>query len=157
MKKIAVVSIFIVCTFFSSAQEATLSSGGNASGANGSASYSIGQTIYTTHTGTNGSSAQGVQHPYEIYVTTGIEFTEIDLSFTAYPNPATNTLNLSIENTTLDKLSYQLITSSGELVYDNTITSTLTSIDIAGLPNAIYFIRVMRDTKLIKTFKVIKH
>lgn len=157
MKKIAVVSIFIVCTFFSSAQEATLSSGGNASGANGSASYSIGQTIYTTHTGTNGSSAQGVQHPYEIYVTTGIEFTEIDLSFRAYPNPASNTLNLSIENSTLDKLSYQLITSSGELVYDNTITSTLTSIDITSLPNAIYFIRVMRDTQLIKTFKVIKH
>jgi hypothetical protein len=53
------------------AQEAIPAGGGNASGSGGSASYSVGQVVYTTNTGTNGSAAQGVQQPYEISVVSG--------------------------------------------------------------------------------------
>ncbi|MGD0341661.1 MAG: hypothetical protein ABSA76_08155, partial [Bacteroidales bacterium] len=54
------------------AQSTITTSGGNASGSGGSASYTIGQVVYSTITGTNGSSAQGVQQPYEISIITGI-------------------------------------------------------------------------------------
>ncbi len=50
------------------AQTSVNATGGNASGSGGSASYSVGQVVYTTHTGTNGSVAQGVQQPFEISV-----------------------------------------------------------------------------------------
>ncbi len=46
------------------AQEATLASGGNATGSGGSVSYSVGQVVYTTNIGTTGSVAQGVQQAY---------------------------------------------------------------------------------------------
>jgi hypothetical protein len=39
--------------------------GGEATGSGGSVSYSVGQVVYTTNTGINGSVAQGVQQPYE--------------------------------------------------------------------------------------------
>ena len=55
------------------AQEAIPATGGEASGSGGSASYTVGQVVYTTNVGTNGNSvAEGVQQPYEISVVTGI-------------------------------------------------------------------------------------
>jgi len=49
------------------AQEATTTAGGEASGSGGYASYTVGQVVYTTKTGTNGNSViEGVQQPYEI-------------------------------------------------------------------------------------------
>ena len=50
------------------AQESINTTGGNATGDGGSASYSIGQMVYTTTTGDDGSVAQGVQQAFEIYV-----------------------------------------------------------------------------------------
>ena len=60
------------------AQESVNSSGGEATGTGGTASYSVGQVVYTTATGTNGSVAQGVQQPYEISTTVGINETSIN-------------------------------------------------------------------------------
>lgn len=42
------------------AQESVNTTGGNASGSGGSASYSVGQVVYTSNTETSGSVAQGV-------------------------------------------------------------------------------------------------
>ena len=81
------------------AQTSGNATGGNASGSGGSVSYSVGQVVYTTNIGTNGSVAQGVQQPYEISVVTAIEQTKtINLLVTAYPNPATDYLTLNISN-----------------------------------------------------------
>ena len=54
------------------AQQSPTATGGEATGTGGTASYSVGQVVYTTNTGTNGSMAQGVQQPYEISTTVGI-------------------------------------------------------------------------------------
>ena len=71
------------------AQQANPAAGGDATGSGGSVAYSVGQIVYTTHTGTTGSVAQGVQQPYEISVVLGIENSLIDLDINAYPNPTT--------------------------------------------------------------------
>ena len=55
------------------AQEAIPATGGNASGSEGTVSWSSGQAIYATKAGTNGSMAEGVQQPYEISILVGIE------------------------------------------------------------------------------------
>ena len=52
---------------FAQAQESANSSGGDATGSGGTIAYSIGQVVYTTNTGSNGSVAKGVQHAYEIF------------------------------------------------------------------------------------------
>ncbi|RLD56213.1 MAG: T9SS C-terminal target domain-containing protein, partial [Bacteroidetes bacterium] len=67
------------------AQEVIPATGGEASGSGGSASYTVGQVVYTTNTGTNGNSvSQGVQQPYEISVVTGIaEAKDINLEVSA--------------------------------------------------------------------------
>ena len=55
------------------AQNTIPASGGNATGTGGSVSYTVGQIVYTKSAGSNGSSAQGVQQPYEISVPTALE------------------------------------------------------------------------------------
>lgn len=140
------------------AQESVNATGGNASGSGGSASYSVGQVVYTSNTGTNGSVAQGVQQPFEISVVIGIEEAQgITLSVSAYPNPTTDYLTLSIEEFDISNLTYQLFDINGKLLQNERITGIQTSIVMSKLVAANYFLKVIQDNKEIKTFKIIKN
>lgn len=140
------------------AQEAIPASGGNALGSGGSVSYSIGQVVYTTHTGTNGSVAQGVQQPFEISVVTEItEANGIKLSVSAYPNPTEDYLTLDIENYELSLLNYQLYEMNGKLIETKKIESIQTTIIMSNLVPATYFIKITEGKKEVKTFKIIKN
>ncbi len=137
------------------AQETVLPTGGEATGAGGTASYSVGQIVYTTATGTNGSVAQGVQQPYEISTTVGINETTINLELNVYPNPATNYLTLKVEK--LESLTFQLIDLQGKVIENKKVTAITSTINMEELPKAIYFLNVTKNNQLIKTFKVIKN
>ena len=140
------------------AQESNVASGGDASGSGGSASYSVGQLVYTTNTGANGSVAQGVQQPYEISTITGLEeASEINLELSAYPNPVTNFLNLRIGNYDNENLSYQLYDMSGKLIRTSVLTNSNNIIQMENLVMATYFLKVMDSKNEIKTFKIVKH
>ncbi len=139
------------------AQESVNASGGNASGSGGSTSYSVGQVVYTTNTGTNGTVAQGVQQPLEISVVTGLEEAKgINLSVKAYPNPTTDYLTLSVDNFETSNLSYQLFDMSGKLLKSEKIVGNQTSIIMSNFVPATYFVKVIVENKEVKTFKIIK-
>ena len=109
------------------AQEAIHATGGNASDSGGSVSYSVGQIMYQTHTGTSGSVAQGVQQPYEISIVTAIkEAIEINLEVSVYPNPTTNYLTLEVKNFELSTLNFQLYDMQGKLLQNEKITGNQT-------------------------------
>lgn len=134
-----------------------MSAGGNATGTGGSASYSVGQLVYTTATGTTGSVAQGVQQPFEINVVSSIgDIFDISL-FSAYPNPASKHLVLKIENTELSSLTYQLINTAGFVLKSAIISAQTTTINLAALSTSTYFLRIFSDDKEIKVFKIIKN
>ena len=140
------------------AQESVNATGGNASGSGGSVSYSIGQVAYQTQTGTNGSVVQGVQQPYEISVVTGIEEAKgINLLVSAYPNPTTDYLTLSIDGFDRSNLSYQLYNMNGKLILNEKITGNQTSIVMSTLVPATYFVKVIQRNKDVKVFKIIKN
>jgi hypothetical protein len=137
------------------AQESSTTAGGEATGTGGTASYSVGQVVYTTNTGTNGSVAQGVQQPYEISITVGINETSINLELSVYPNPTTNYLTLKVEDNA--NLSYQLFDLQGKVLESKKLQSTSTNINLEAQPKAIYFLRVTKNGTAIKTFKIIKN
>jgi len=140
------------------AQTSINATGGNASGSGGSASYSVGQVVYTTNTGTNGSVAQGVQQPFEISVVTAIEEAKgINLSVSAYPNPTTDYLTLEVKEYELSNLHFQLYDMSGKLLQSEKITGNQTSIVMSNLVPATYFVKVIQGNKEVKTFKIIKN
>jgi len=140
------------------AQTSVNATGGDASGSGGSVSYSVGQVVYTTNTGTTGSVVQGVQQPYEISVVTAIEeANDINLSVTTYPNPTTDYLQLKVESEKLKDLSYQLYNMNGKLLQSEEITGNQTSIVMSNLVPATYFVKVVQGNKEVKTFKIIKN
>ena len=140
------------------AQNTIPASGGNASGGGGTISYSIGQVVYTTNTGTNGSATQGVQQPFEISVVTGIEEAkDISLEFSVYPNPATEFIRLKIKNYVIENLRYQLFDIYGNLLQNNKIEGNETNISMQSFFPATYILKVIQGNKEIKTFKIIKN
>jgi hypothetical protein len=150
----------IVALIFSvgvQAQETVPATGGEATGSGGTASYSVGQVVYTTATGTNGSVAQGAQQPFEISTTIGIEVTEINLELVAYPNPTHNALTLNIGNYNNEKLTYQVYDMQGKVIENGAVKSNFTNISLEGQPVATYFINVTKNNRIIKTFKIVKN
>lgn len=157
MRKLKASVLFLIFNGAIHAQEVTLSAGNDASGTGGTVHYSIGQVAYTTHSGINGSSAQGVQQPFEIMTVVGIEIKEIQLELSAYPNPTTHFLTLKVENYTQENLDFLLTDVEGRLISSDAITSELTQITMHQLPAANYFLTVNKGDQLIKNFKIIKY
>jgi len=154
---VAVVLLFLFGTAGLQAQESVNTSGGDTSGSGGSVSYSIGQMVYQTHTGTNGSVAEGVQQAYEISVLTGIDVAkQIKLLVSAYPNPTTDYLTLSISEFDISNLSYLMFDMNGKLIQNEKISGSQTSIFMGNLVPASYLVRVIQKNEEVKTFKIIK-
>jgi hypothetical protein len=140
------------------AQESPTASGGDLTGSNGSVAYSVGQVVYTTNTGTNGSVAQGVQQPYEISEVLASEnFSLLANSLLVYPNPSTDVLVLNMSNEDGLQLDYQIVDINGKIVKKDAITSNETNIAVAYLPASIYFLKVLNENTEVKTFKIIKN
>lgn len=158
-KKLKASSVVILLLGIGSlhAQDATSASGGNATGVGGTYSYMVGQLVYTTNTGINGSVAQGVLQPYEISTVLGVDMDEINLELIVYPNPTTNYLTLKIDDSKYSTINFQLIDMQGKLLRKGKMITNSTTIKIEDLPQSTYFLNVTDNNKIVKTFKIIKN
>ena len=139
------------------AQIAVIATGGDALSREGTVAYTIGQIIYTTNTGANGSVAQGVQQAFEISIVEGLlEVKGMNIKVSAYPNPTTDFLNLKVEKYDNANLSYQLFDMDGKLLETNKLKGDQTIIGMSHLASATYFVRIIQDNQKIKVFKIIK-
>jgi hypothetical protein len=132
--------------------------GGDGSGSGGSVSFSVGQPIYQTRTGTNGSAAEGVQQPYEISVlSSSDEVLGINIVVQAYPNPTADFLTINVFDYEISNLTYQLYDIQGKLIQNEQIVSSQTNVVMSNLVSATYIIKVMQKNKELKSFKIIKN
>ena len=76
-------------------------------------------------------------------------------SFTVYPNPANDKLHIQFNSTNLsEKISYSIIDLYGRVVLENK-SSIPEYIDISGLADGVYFVRILDGTQVL-TNKFIK-
>ena len=139
------------------AQEGFSASEGQALGAAGSSSYTVGQVVYTTHAGSNGSVAQGVQQTYDIIALLGAEISDINLELVAYPNPTQETLTLKIDNYKKESLTYQLYDLQGKLWDSQSLKGAQSQLDMKNLAVGTYLLSIQDEDALIKTFRIIKN
>ena len=150
-------SVYFIGITFIVAQNSVNASGGNLSGANGSVSYSVGQMVYMTNSGTNGSNAQGVQQPYEISeVLSSIDYSELISDLKIYPNPSTDHIKINFINLNNLNLSLKIIDINGKVIKKEDYLQNETTIDVSSYSSNIYFLNIMNKDKLIKSFKLIK-
>ncbi len=138
------------------AQSTLLASGGKASGSSGSVTYSVGQITYKSFGNTNGSVSQGVLQP--TLVITALESgVNEEISCIVFPNPTSTTVNLKIENRSLENVFFQLYDLNGQLLQDQKVNATNTSISTENLANTTYLLKVRDGNLELKTFKIIKN
>jgi opacity protein-like surface antigen len=158
MKKMTMMTFLFLGLFTSTtqAQQSINAAGGNATGSEGTVSFSVGQIDYTCYEGTGGTVSQGVQQLAELSEVLTDNFTEIKLEMVIYPNPTTDLVNLKIENYDSDFLSYGLFDMQGRQISTNNITKSETQIQMKNMAAAVYLLTVRDKNKLLKTFKIIK-
>ena len=158
MRKIFPFFFLILTSMCLYGQETTVPTGGEASGAGGTVSYTIGQVLYTTNSSIGNSEAQGVQQPYEISTVLGLHEQEgISLTCQIYPNPSTTYLVLEVENYDLKDLHYKLYDVSGKLLKSKRIESTTITINMIDYLPSAYLLQVVSESTTIQTFKIIKN
>jgi len=154
-KQLLILSLFTFATTIVFAQDDVPTAGGDATGAGGSSAYSVGQVVYTSVSGT-GSVNQGVQQPYVI-IATGINQPDINLTMSVYPNPSITSITLNVGKQDLQNLSFELFDVQGKLVAAAKIASIETTLEMENYNSGNYFLKVIEETKELKSFKIIKN
>lgn len=152
--KLTIIIFLIQLALFS--QNNTVSSGATATGATGSATYTIGQIGYTTNTGSNGTISQGVQQAFEIVTLSTNDVPQIQLTVIIYPNPTVQNVTLFIKDFELTNLKFQLFDIQGRIISNGKITQNETEIEMTSLASSQYFLKISDSNSEIKTFKIIK-
>jgi len=140
------------------AQETTSTAGGTINSDGGSISFTVGQVTNLYLTESNGSVAQGVQQPYEIFLITGIdEAKAVTLDFQVYPNPVQDFLKLKIQDLNLENLIWKIYDSSGKLLNTDRVSAIETLIPMTNYASGVYLFSVLNKNNLqYKTFQIIK-
>ncbi|AZA80280.1 T9SS C-terminal target domain-containing protein [Chryseobacterium sp. G0186] len=157
MKRIFIYSLILLPLSLSilHAQSAVLATGMDASGGNGSVSYSIGQTAYLSK-GAGDQILEGVQQPYEIIALATREISSRSEGILIYPNPFKDYLYLDFTTGNYKGSEYQLFDSQGKLIKKDMILQSKSELNFSSLPSAMYIIRINQHGENIKTFKIIK-
>lgn len=139
-------------------QQAVSTAGGEATGAGGTVSYTLGQVLYSSTSDDDGTVTQGVQQYYEISVISSSE-DQLGLNpvLSVYPNPAGAYLKLHVMHYGASgTVTYQLYDGNGRIIENQDIRGNETTIPMDLLTPSVYFLKVYEDEKEIKTFKIIK-
>ncbi len=89
----------------------------------------------------------------------GIEGVNLGKSLTMYPNPASNSVNLTFDFTAAKALSVEVVNLMGEVVNASNhtgVSSTTLAINVASLSAGVYFVTVRTDTESVTKKLVIR-
>lgn len=153
--KVFMIVCFIAAKGYS--QQNIVASGGEDSGTGGTVSYSIGQIDYITESGTSGQTTQGVQQPFEILHYTGIEENGITVMATAFPNPTSADLKITITKNVIENYTFSLCNMQGQSIINNPINGLETIVPMADLASGSYILRVLSNNKEVSIYKIIKN
>lgn len=138
-------------------QQEISTSGADATGSGGTASYTVGQAIYTTIANTSKVITQGVQQPYLPSNTTSIQDASyIDYKTAIYPNPTSGDINLQIGMEDLHGLRYELYSMQGIVLMRKSITSANEIVSMTHLRPAVYILKVTDNNNKVRTYRIVK-
>ncbi len=157
MKKL-IFTLFIAAGFASltlHAQEAVVSSGSYHENGDLSISWSLGETVIETFVADDFILTQGFQQS-SLIVTTVEEIADLDFGLSAYPNPTSDYLTLSLNGEVPEKAGFELYDLSGRHFFSGDLKDTSKEISFSAMEPGIYFLRVLISGRPVKTFKIVK-
>ncbi len=152
-----VIFIFLFCfCFVLKAQEAVVSGGGYYEAAGGSISWTLGEPVIETFEAEGITLTQGFQQS-ALIITSVEEHPELVFFISVFPNPAKEYLNIKIGAEDFDGIWYELYDLKGMKLEQKRIDSNIAHVSLRELNPSVYFLRIIQNNKVLKTFKVIKN
>jgi len=154
--------IILLFTGTIKAQQVVSTSGNHAENGSVQISWTVGETVIETLINGNNILTQGM-HQSKLTVTAIQEVVGPGLEIIAFPNPATDCIHLQL-NSILHfpaddrgkDFSFQLYDLNGKLLLYKHIEDPETVIRMEGYTSSTYFLKILENTKEIKTFKILK-
>ena len=159
MKKYTITFFLLFVISIIQAQEAILTSGGEAFGVDGTFSFSVGQILYSANINNEGYESQGVQHAIMVYDLSSPSLNIISLNAVTYPNPTKGNILLNIGNignSEVTGLSYKLYDINRRIIKDASILNQSTQISLVNLDSGVYLLMLNYNNIKVKAFKIIK-
>ena len=120
-------------------------------------SWTVGELMTSTYTTQSFKLTQGVQQPV-IAVQNVSSSSEMNAyKITAYPNPATDAVIVSIAEADEQQFTLRIFDVSGKLIHTVQITESETRILVANFPSGIYLLHISDGKNNVQTFKIIKN
>ena len=138
---------FILC-----AQSTILSLGGEASGAGGSASFSMGQLFDNSNSNSSYFIQEGVQQTYNLNTDGLLELNS--KNFNVFPIPTIDFMNIELKTDESD-FEYFIVSLNGNIVDKGRINKQLSSINISHINTGEYQL-LCKSEKSFFTKKIIK-
>ena len=161
IKKLIGISV-LLCSLvlFSNKSEAQVldvvaSSGGYLKGNKVAISFTLGEPFIKSEYTQSMICTQGFQQP-RFTITAVDDLPNLIYTIKAYPNPATDFVNLSTSKTLPPGSYYCLSDIHGSRIDEKAMNGLTTRISFQELVPAIYFLQVRSQTKILRTFKIIK-
>mgnify|MGYP000173391043 CR=1 FL=1 len=157
--------VALICVIFlnlcfaqSVAPEVHAASGEHFANANAMLSWTIGENLIETFSGTNAILTQGFQQ--SLYTITSIEeAADNNYQWSVYPNPVPGIIIIqsAAGNDISVTFSAEIIDLQGKILFHQNFEGTVFQIDISQFANSTYFLKIA-DTngKSLKTFKIQK-
>lgn len=151
------VFFLLLCLINNSYAQNSVNAGGNdASGGDGSISYSIGELVYTPISSSSGNILQGIQQPFEIF-SLNIPTILPDNFIKVFPIPTTQSITLFIEDTNNTDYAFEILDLQGKLLGYGSLPHQQTTVDMHKYPSGTYILRVKEKHGInFQSFKIIK-
>ena len=117
--------------------------------------WSIGECITETQSAGDFVITQGFHQ--NSYVVTSVEDFRADIEMSVYPNPTTDFISLKVESSKVEGMQYIITDFSGRVLQTENFAGDTEQINFTNYSVGTYFISVMENSQLIKSFKIIKN
>lgn len=147
----------ILCLFSAAifAQEVISTAGDQTKNSTADLSWTIGEPIIETTSNGDFELIQGLHQNY-LEVTAINEIQNQKFNINAFPNPATEYIELKIERESQEDLFYQLFDLNGRFLFEEQILNNKATIHTGDLLPAIYYLKINENQNTIQTFQIIK-
>ena len=145
---------FLGATAQTASLELVSSAGNSFSNTSYQLDWSIGECVSSTHSAGDYVITQGLHQ--SSYVVTLVEDLRADIQMSVYPNPTTDFVSLKVESSKIEGMQYTITDFSGRVLQTENFAEVIEQINFSNYAAGTYFISVVENNQLIKSFKIIK-
>jgi hypothetical protein len=155
MKKLLLLLVisWIPLVFIQAQLQVTATQGGYLETQDGSVSWTLGETVIETFSAKGQTLYQGFQQCTFYLVPVGVA-KELTFEISAYPNPVTEYVALTVGKTT--GIHFRIYDLDGKLLKIQNINNKVTFIEFNSLKPATYILKIFDGENEVRTFKIIK-